>query len=410
LTCLHAQHFISSTVISRGEKKGSGVTYAGRIPAAEEGRIYFLAERLFPIVPAYEICMNCSAIQKPSIFFICFCGMLNAGDIQGNYYADVNREIFLLPKSASMAGSDMAISRSASPLSNPACLPSDSVKEISLAYAGYFQNTYSTCALSYIGSVDRLSCIGVSANYILVPDINISPDTAHPFQETATSSDLFFRISYGRQLLRFGKLFNLNAQYTLDAGVALNAERLNLLGWTGYGIGADAGLDFSLYYKEWGSNISAAMVIDNLTTDFTHWSSAYKEYAYPHIRFGLGLQQDLPYIYGNLCVSYLSPDLLTNEGINQYGSESLDQNSTVESPAIQQVRTHPDMLFLNSRLGVEYTVMNTISFRAGINISDGTVSFGGGLHLFHNHAGFDFAYLDQDLASTYKISVNYKWF
>jgi len=54
--------------------------------------------------------------------------------------------------------------------------------------------------------------------------------------------------------------------------------------------------------------------------------------------------------------------------------------------------------------------MNTISFRAGVDIKDGTISFGGGLRLFSNRTGFDFAYLDHDLASTYKLSMLFKWF
>ena len=384
--------------------------YGPNTGGRRRGEFIFLNKRLFPAITAKELYMNCSAIMKGFIFFIYFCGSLNAGETQGNYYTDVNREIFLLPKSAAMAGSDVTISRSALPLSNPASLASDSAKGIDIAYAGYFQNTYSTCALAYIGPVDHRSSMGVSASYIIVPDIDISPDTAHPFQEKASSSDLFFRISYGRQLLRFDELSFWGERFALNAGAALNAERLNLLGWTGYGIGVDAGFDFSMYSKETGSVVTAAVMLDNLTTDFTHWSSDYKEYAYPHLRFGLGLQQELPYIYGKFSFSYLSPDLFTNEGINQYGSDSLDQNNTVESPTIEQVKTHPSMLFLNSRLGAEYTIMNTISFRIGVNISDGTVSFGGGLRLFHDRAGFDFAYLDQSLASTYKISVNYKWF
>jgi hypothetical protein len=315
------------------------------------------------------------------LFPVCVCGSLFAGGVRGNYYADANREIFLLPKSAAMGGSDMAISRSASPQSNAASLPSDSVKELSLAYAGYFQNTYSTGALSYVGPVDSRSCIGISASYILIPDIDISPDTAHPFQGTATSSDFFFRISYGRKLMQLGE------QVFVTAGAAINAERLNLIGWTGYGIGADAGLDLFYLSKDRGSVATAGMVIENLTTSFTHWSSEYKEYAYQHVRIGLGWQKELDYIYGKLSVTYLTPDLLTNEGINKYGSDSLDGNNNVESPAVQRVAAHPFMLFLGGRGGAEYTIMNTISFRVGANFSDGTISFGGGLRLFSNQIG-----------------------
>jgi hypothetical protein len=289
------------------------------------------------------------------------------------------------------------------PLSNPASLPADSIREISLAYAGYFQNSYSTSALSYIGPVDNFSSIGVSASYILVPGIEFHDDTIVPVNvPLKTSSDFFFRISYGRKLLQFGN------QYVLSAGAAINTERRNLIGWTSYGIGADAGVNISCLFREIGSVAAAGLVVENLTTSLTHWSSTYKEYAYPHMRLGLGWQQEIQYIYGRLSISYLSPDLFSNEGINQYGSESLDGTNDVESPVFKRVATNPLMFFSGGRGGFEYTIMNAISFRMGIQ--QGSKSFGGGLCLFHNHAGFDFAYLDHVLAPIYKLSVNFKWF
>jgi hypothetical protein len=332
-------------------------------------------------------------MKKTILSVLCLCTALIAGEIAGNYYSDANRDIFLLPKSAAMAGADVAIGRSASPLSNPAALQNDSAKELSLAYAGYFQNTYSTSALSYIGPVDSRSSFGVSASYVLVPGIEMYDDTIIPANvPTRSCSDLLFRVSYARKLVQFMD------QITLSAGAAINAERRNLVGWTGYGIGADAGLDFSWNLKEISSIASAGLLCENLTTSFTHWSSNYKEYAYPHVRFGLGWQQEIPYIYGRFCLSYLTPDLLTNEGIN----------STSQAPGIKSIADNPAMLFLGGKAGLEYTIMNTISFRVGV--IDGPISFGGGLRLFHNRAGFDFAYLNHDLASTYKLSANYKWF
>lgn len=333
----------------------------------------------------------------------CLCGQLYAAGATGNYYADLNREIFLLPKSAAMAGADMTVTRSAVSFGNPAGLPADSVKELSLAYAGYIQNSYSTSALSYVGPVDNVSCIGISASYILVPGIEFHDDTIVPANvPVKSSSDLFLRISYGRKILRFGK------KYELSAGAAVNAERRNLIGWTGYGIGTDAGLNLSCCFREIASVATAGVVVENLTTSYTHWSSEYKEYSYPHMRLGLGWQQEIKYIYGKLSLSYCSPDLFSNEGINHYSSEVLGELDNIERPDIQRVATHPLMLFLGARGGIEYTIMNTISFRAGIK--QGSLSFGGGLFLFHNHAGFDFAYLDHELAPTYKLSVNFRWF
>jgi hypothetical protein len=339
------------------------------------------------------------------IFPFCTASALFAGGMQGNYYADENREIFLLPKSAAMAGSDRAVGRSASPLSNAAGLPGDSAKEVAIAYAGYFQNTYSTGSLSYIGPVDGRSCIGISASYIVIPDIEIYDDTIIPANiPTKTSSDIFFRISYGRRLARFGDRFSVTA------GAAINAERLNLVGWTGYGMGVDAGMSVFYYSRERNSVATAGVLLENLTTNYTHWSSEYKEYAYPHMRLGLGWQKEIDYIYGKITLTYLSPDVFSNEGINKYGSDSLADGLNVESPEVKRVATDPLMLFVSGRFGAEYTIMKTISFRVGVDMKVGTISFGGGLHLFGNRAGFDFAYLDHDLASTYKLSVLLKWF
>jgi hypothetical protein len=341
---------------------------------------------------------------KFSVAVLLSCGSLFAGGLQGNYYADANREIFLLPRSAAMAGSDLALRRSASPLSNAASLTSDSTKEISLAYAGYFQNTYSTAALSYIGPVDSKSCIGVSASYVLVPGIEIYNDTVVPANiPTKTGSDFFFRISYGRKLMEF------NERVILSAGAAVNAERLNLIGWTGYSIGADAGIDVLYHSKDRKSIASAGLLVENLTTNFTQWSSEFKEYAYPHLRIGLGWQREMAYIYGKLRLTYLTPDLFSNEGINSYTTDSLDADNVIQSPEIKGVASNPFALFMRGRGGAEYTIMNTISFRIGVDFKDGTISFGGGVRLFSDRAGFDFAYLDHDLASTYKLSVLFQW-
>ena len=330
------------------------------------------------------------------------CGALFAAGIQGNYYADQNREVFLLPRSAAMAGSDIALFRSAGPLGNPANLPADSLKEASLAYAGYFQNTYSTAGLTYIGPVDSRSSIGVSASYILVPGIELHPDTSVAGNERmATGSDFFFRVSYGRKLLELGDRIEVNA------GAALNGERHDDVDWTGYGIGMDAGANITYKLEDIGSKAALGLIIENLTTSYTDWSAGYKEFAYPHARVGLGWQSELTYLYGRLSVSYLSPDLFSNEGINSYQTASADLNSSVQVPEFKRVATNPAMLILAAHAGVEYTIMNRISFRVGIY--NGSPSFGAGLHLMQDRAGFDFAYISNDLAPAYKLSVNFRW-
>jgi hypothetical protein len=69
--------------------------------------------------------------------------------------------------------------------------------------------------------------------------------------------------------------------------------------------------------------------------------------------------------------------------------------------------SNPSLLFSDARWGAEYTIMKTVSLRVGYTGSN--VSFGGGVHFLRNRASIDFAYLENDLAPTYKLSVNYRW-
>jgi hypothetical protein len=350
------------------------------------------------------------SMKKKSLVVIVVTGFLFnvfADGLQGNYYADINQELLVMPQSAAMAGSDIALSRSASPLSNPANLVNDSIKETSVAYANYFENTYSTCGMSFIGPIDDRSSFGVSMSYVLVPDIMIT-DPNNPFiypDRTNTSSDLFFRVSYGR------KLYEFSDRIQLCAGFAINGERRDLDNWTGYGIGTDFGAD--VVFKN--INAVAAVVVQNITGSYADWSQSYQEFAYPHVRFGLGWQPEFPYIYGKLGLSYMSPDLLTNEGINTYSTGSMsidsssDQNSlSYASPDRQRVYTNPLMLFAGC-WGFEYTMLNTVSFRVGLDGSTMNFTFGGGLNLLKDHVGIDFAYLTNELAPTYKICMNFRW-
>jgi hypothetical protein len=322
-------------------------------------------------------------------------------DLTRNDYSDQNREVFLMPRAAVMQGADIALYRNAGPLSNPANLPVDSLSEISTAYAGYFGNTYSTAALSFIGKVDTRSAFGVSFNYILVPDIPVTTiDSAGAVdQHFQSSSDIFLRVSYGR------KLWEPNDRTVISAGAALNTERKNLVGWTSYGIGLDAGITATYRFGD-NSTGGAGLLLENLTSAITHWSTDYQEVALWHARFALGWQKELQYLYGTLGVFYLTPDLLSNEGINSTTNMTV-QNQSTDVPAFKRVATDPSLLFTDAHYGVEYIVMNRIPLRAGLY--QGTFSFGAGLFLLNRRVGFDFAYLNHELAPTYKLSVNYRW-
>lgn len=327
-----------------------------------------------------------------------------AGTLQGNYYADADRDLFLLPKSAAMSGADMCLFRSTGPLGNPANLANDSVHEAALSYAGYFQNSYSVSTLSYGGPVDRKSGIGVSLGYLLVPDIPMIEGTVLPSViPTRSASNLFFRFGYGR------RIFSLSRGVELHAGAALNLMRTDLVGWTGYGIGADGGI--TMLFRRIGGY--AGLLLQNMTSSYIRWSASYQEYAYPHLLVGLGWQQDFPYIYGRLCAAFLSQDLFSNEGINATVKDSMNSGSrenelSFTSPRMKRIYKDPLMLFAG-RYGIEYLILNRLAFRVGYSFATESASFGAGLFLIQNRAGIDFAYLTHDLAPTYKVSINFRW-
>ena len=332
-------------------------------------------------------------------------GIALAGSLEGNYYADLNKELFITPKSSSMAGSDASLSRSAQPLSNPANLSVDSISRVELAYAGFYRNTFSNSSLSYIGGIDPSSSFSISISYNLVPDIAVIDSGDYEPKDMANASELFFRVGYGRKIVTFKNRLDVHV------GAAMNGIRKNLIDLTGYGLGLDAGVN--VYAHTIG--VGASLIIDNITTSYMHWTSSYQEFAYPHAKLGIGWEKEFPYIYGRLSVAYLSPDMFSNEGINSYGSDTMntDDGSSSSSVSLQdpqrlRVLKHPSIMIWG-RYGAEYIIMNRIAFRMGYSLITSSFTFGAGLGLLDNRAGIDFAYLTHELAPTYKLSVNYKW-
>jgi len=175
---------------------------------------------------------------KTATFILLLCSGCLWAEVIGNYYADEDQELFLLPNSAALGGADMALGRSAQPLGNPANLPIDSVRDVSLSYAGYFQNSFTTSTASYMGPIDNRSALSVSVSYFLIPGIELYSDTVIPANvPTASASDVLFRVGYGITALR------LSNNVVLNAGAAINAERRGLIDYTGYDIGADGGVN-----------------------------------------------------------------------------------------------------------------------------------------------------------------------
>jgi hypothetical protein len=350
--------------------------------------------------------------------FFCFSAIGSADSIQGRRYSDNTRELFYLPRSASVVGADYVFARDGSPQVNPANLALDSSTEISLSYASYYQNAFSTSILSYAGSIDRVSGFGVSLSYLYVPDImgtqNLQTDPGgNPiYDETrlqySTYSDLYFHAGYGRMLLASRTL-------ALTAGIGINAQRQRLAfnEYRGYSMGLDGGMaaDFPR------TGIRLSLACDNITTQYTKWSAGYSEVAYPHLRLGAGWQRDLPYIYGRIRVHYKTLDLFGNEGADAIQLSTLLTTDSVESsnpnqlsgekPAIAGVNGNSVLLALFGSLGIEYSIKDVFAVRVGGNLKN-KLAFGCGVNLLQKRLCFDASYAMHELAPTYQIGVTYR--
>jgi hypothetical protein len=336
------------------------------------------------------------------------CGfdLVSKGD---HYYSNSNRDLFLLPASAALAGSDVVFSRDATPFANPGSVArlSNSANEASLAYAGFFGNSFSSSLASYTLRLDKAEGIGISFNYLFVPDIPDYSgfdvdDAGIPVYDparirTGSASDLFFRFVYGHA-------FEWQAA-GIEAGLggACNAQRRNLLGWTAYGVGVDGG--GYVFFKR--SGIGVSLSCENLTTNYLRWSSSYQDAAYPHLRMGLGWQKEITYLYGRIQITAQTLDLLGNEGANAAETGS-DLSDSLTQPVWVRASSKPEELLTKGRLGLEYTVYKRVTLRIGTSPQN-YFTFGAGMLLFNQACAIDFAYLLHELAGTYQVGVSYRW-
>lgn len=342
-------------------------------------------------------------MMKKLFFFLLCVSSLVLGSSEFNYYSDQNRELMLLPSSTALAGADLALNSGNGYYGSASNLPYDTMNSLSLSYANYYQNTFSSSILSFTGPVGKNNGIGVTAGYVYIPEIEDNRKSSVTANQTViyqydmkTGSDIFIRFGYGHAV-------DFRNKWTFSAGVAANARRTRLIEVSGYGIGLDAGLK-ALHKK---SHLSAVLQLDNMTTHYTYWSKHYQEYAYPHLRLGLGFDRSLPYIYGRIRIGYASPDLLSNDGINYVKVESDTNQQDVEVLDHRRLSEEPQLVITGGKIGLEYTIMNRLALRAGL--TQGKVNFGAGLLLFSNRAGVDFAYTTHQLAGTYQVSLMYRW-
>ncbi|MDG5814530.1 hypothetical protein QA601_05550 [Chitinispirillales bacterium ANBcel5] len=326
---------------------------------------------------------------------ICLLIPLSVMSWESSEYGTMVGELFYSARSAALSGADLALSETGPLLSNAANLGRNEKTTLIFTYSDAFSGAYNNSMLQYATPLTKNSGLGVSLAYLHVPGIedtrniditNIDLDNVERF----SVSEIWLRVGYGHR--------NELGMFNLHYGGAINARRRRLEKVMGYGIGLDAGIVLSTE----DPNLSLGLMVENITGNFVHWSYNYKEYSKPNVRFSFAWSRELPYVYGHLLFAYTSPDMLSNEGINK----GWDGNDS-EEPQQVSLREEPWLMIRAGRYGLEYSIMETVILRAGLQRGD--FSMGGGVILFENKLNADFTYLTHELAGTWKMSVTYNW-
>ncbi len=327
-----------------------------------------------------------------------------------DYYSNSNKSLFIFPEYASLGGAGLVFSRDGAPLSNPANIPLDSFSQISLSYAGYYNNTFSTSFISFVTEVTQRIGIGMFGGYLYIPDIEITEnfeldqETGVPIYDPSlismkSSSEIFFNFSFGYNLFE-------NRKLNVSSGASLHCQRRRLIDWTGYGIGFDAGM--TLLLKRSGLRFS--IFADDFTTNYIHWSSDYHDNGLPHIRIGLGWRKEVPNLYGRFSIMYKSPDFLSNDGVG-YNLFS-EKAEKIDEPYENRIRKKPSLLLTAGCYGIEYLIHKVVALRLGFNESK-RIFFGSGVNMFSQALSFEFSLSGQvrsyELEGIYFLSVSYKW-
>jgi hypothetical protein len=337
-----------------------------------------------------------------SLYLFIFAGIISA-EISSGYYVDVSDELMTSPVSAAKVGSDLSIGNGASVESTPANLTFDSLNHLSLSYAGYYGNVFSSSMLSYIGHPSPKTGISVLLGYIYIPDIqDTRASTVDDSGRLAEARISYFSASKILFRAGFGRIFYDSDRFTVSAGIAANAKRVRLPE-TGYGVSLDGGLKG--YMKTTG--FSTGLQVENLTSSYTYWSKNFQERAHPHVRVGFGWETNIPYLYGSLKMSYASIDLLANEGINSISYDLNEIDNPIETIEHTSISDDPTLIFTHGKYGLEFTILNRVALRGGFTRD--RYSFGAGVQVMENKAGFDLAYISHALAGTYQLAMHYTW-
>lgn len=334
-----------------------------------------------------------------AIFFAC---QLMAAD----FYSNINKSLFVFPEYIATGGSDITFNRKAESVGNPANISLATNSEIALAYTGFFGNILNTTVASYTSPISGDNGFGVSIAYLFVPDIEITTGmlgAGKNATDTIFDTTLIYNESSSEIYVNFafGHTFKFSEKIHGSIGIALHSQRRRLIDYTGYGIGADAGL--TVCFLKPGIRLS--LLFDDITTNYLHWNSNYHDNGRPHSYFGFGWRKVFPYIYGQLSIMYKTPDLLSKGGVISIGGGGDDD----KIPESYSISDHPEQLFTAASYGVEYLIHNTVALRMGLDDIK-RINFGAGTNLFSQSLSFDFSYMVAlSLAGTYSLSTTYRW-
>jgi len=324
-------------------------------------------------------------------------------EISHGYYVDVADELMTPPTSAAKVGSDLTQSSGVGVESTPANLPFDTLNHLSLSYAGYYGNTFSSSIVSYSGQPIENTGISILTGYIYIPDImDTRESTVDDSGRLAEVNISYFNASKVLFRAGIGRLLYNSKRFAVSAGIAANAKRVRLPE-TSYSVSLDGGLIGHM--KTTG--LSAGLQVENLTSSYTYWNHNFQERAHPHVRAGLGWEKNLPYFYGALKLSYTSIDLLSNEGINSISYDLTEIDNKIETITQESITDKPSLLLTHGKYGIEFNIMNRVALRGGITRD--RFSFGAGIQVIENMAGLDFAYIGHALAGTYQLAMHYTW-
>lgn len=314
-----------------------------------------------------------------------------------------NTVLYDTPRQRALGGSDITFSRDAMPSSNPASISLDSLTKISIGYTGFYHNSFNTSGLSFVSTVDNRIGFGLSVAYLMIPDIQIT----NSFESDSLGNPLLFDQSKIDYKSASELNFNASLSYTIlqkkvvniSVGGALRGMRRRLIDWTGYGIGFD--LAATTEFNRPG--ITLGLLASDITTNYINWSSSYHSNALPRVYFGFGYEKNIPYIYGDIKVTYKSPDLLSNSG------EYYSYIGSTETPKSGRVREEPLLLLSAASYGIEYIIYRVLAIRIGLDEMN-RFNFGAGVNLFKRSLAFDFSYTTaNELAGTYSLSASYNW-